>query len=98
MCCWPLPLAAWGARTGTPGPKAQQASFSDIPQAPGVGPSYPLSVQQGTSSPDLFPGAPASLASPSPQQPFSALEILQQRFARGEIDTPTFQQMRKLLE
>jgi putative membrane protein len=34
---------------------------------------------------------------PSPGQP-SAVEILRQRYARGEIDDVTFQQMRERLE
>ncbi len=34
---------------------------------------------------------------PSPAQP-SAVEILRQRYARGEIDDVTFQQMRERLE
>lgn len=33
---------------------------------------------------------------PTPSTP-TALEILQQRYARGEIDTPTFDQMREQL-
>jgi putative membrane protein len=33
-----------------------------------------------------------------PQQQLSALEILQQRYARGEIDAATFDQMRERLE
>ena len=33
-----------------------------------------------------------------PYQPSSSLEILQQRYARGEIDATTFDQMRERLE
>jgi hypothetical protein len=51
--------------------------------------------QQRTPSPPAkaFPVSPAPQASPS----ISALDILQQRFARGEIDAATYQQMRDLL-
>jgi len=39
----------------------------------------------------------ASTAAPPTSGP-SAMEILQQRYARGEIDTATFEQMRERLE
>ena len=35
---------------------------------------------------------------PPPPQPPSALQILQQRYSRGEIDATTFDQMRERLE
>ena len=35
---------------------------------------------------------------PPPSREPSALEILRQRYARGEIDTTTFEQMRERLE
>lgn len=34
----------------------------------------------------------------SPERSLDALEILRQRYARGEIDTATFEQMRERLE
>lgn len=40
---------------------------------------------------------PATPAAP-PVPPPSALEILKQRYARGEIDTPTFEAMRERLQ
>lgn len=41
---------------------------------------------------------PATPSNPdTPPTPPSALEILRQRYARGEIDTPTFETMRERL-
>ncbi len=42
--------------------------------------------------------APSSGSPPSGSTGPSAIEILRQRFARGEIDTTTFEQMRERLE
>ena len=35
---------------------------------------------------------------PRPEQQLSAMEILRQRYARGEIDTATYEQMRERLQ
>lgn len=43
------------------------------------------------------PGAGPQHFGPQPQQP-SAMEILRRRYARGEIDAATFDQMRERLE
>lgn len=53
-------------------------------------------AQQWAPAPPLNapPGGPAY----PPAQPISALDILQQRYARGEIDTATFDQKRARLE
>ncbi|MBO0777523.1 MAG: SHOCT domain-containing protein [Ktedonobacteraceae bacterium] len=45
-----------------------------------------------------LPLHPSPVVSSQSPQSISALEILQQRYARGEIDTATFQQMRAQLE
>ncbi|HZR41901.1 MAG TPA: SHOCT domain-containing protein [Ktedonobacteraceae bacterium] len=66
--------------------------------------SLQSAVQSGYSSPQPAPfapapGAPLGISQQQPiPQPLSALEILQQRFARGEIDQATYQQMRAQLE
>lgn len=44
------------------------------------------------------PNAPGSPRKGSPENGFSALEILRQRYARGEIDLATFEQMREHLQ
>lgn len=41
---------------------------------------------------------PAPWKSDTSDRDFSALEILRQRYARGEIDTPTFEEMSKNLQ
>ena len=41
---------------------------------------------------------PSSSVNSSPSSGSTALEILQQRYARGEIDTATYEQMRAQLE
>lgn len=41
---------------------------------------------------------PFSPAGTPPTQQGSAMEILRQRYARGEIDGPTFEQMRERIE
>lgn len=51
--------------------------------------------------PNYPPGIPSQLPPAqaySPSRPISALEILQQRYVRGEIDTATFDEMRARLE
>jgi hypothetical protein len=70
------------------GPQPRQTGYSLLGQ--------PGSAASPSSSFGMSPQAyqlPSSPSSPS----LSALEILQQRYARGEIDTPTFQQMREML-
>jgi putative membrane protein len=48
-------------------------------------------------NPTMGPGVPHPGAPVPPVQP-SAMEILRQRYARGEIDAATFDQMRERLE
>lgn len=44
------------------------------------------------------PNAPGSPGAGAPESSPSALEILRQRYVRGEIDLATFEQMRKHLQ
>lgn len=45
----------------------------------------------------LFPNPPRRSANPSPLPPASAPEILQQRYARGEISTEQYHEMLQTL-
>jgi putative membrane protein len=56
------------------------------------------SSRAGMSSQPSFTYRPGQPPFQPPMQPVSAQEILRQRFARGEIDAATFDQMRERLE
>lgn len=89
-----LPAAAIGARTTSPGAMAPQEGTFSI-SLPSGAETYPPQPFVGQPAPHFSPVVPQPVA---PSQPTSALDILQQRYARGEIDGATYQQMRSQLE
>lgn len=72
------------------------------PQPRGVGPALQAQQVVPAPPPNTPFGGPAYYPPPAqaypPAQPLSALDLLQQRYARGEIDTATYDQIRARLE
>lgn len=75
-------------------PQPAYAPFSSSPQQPQLA-NAPFGPQPYQPQLAYMPPGPQPY---QPQQPLSALEILQQRYARGEIDMATFEQMRNQLK
>jgi hypothetical protein len=79
---WLVGLFAHTSRPHFPPPFGGPPPFQGPPPVPG---------QEPGTAPHPFPEAPV-------YQQLSAIEILRQRYARGEIDVTTYDQMRERIE